>query len=256
MKDRERTSATRAGIRAARVGGAADGVRTGRTATALTGMMGLVLVLCLAPAEAQTGPTGQGGGPMGPVRLGPPVQVEELPPPPQQTTPVQTAPVQTAPVQAAPVQIAPPQSRNQSAAIPPPELSAPSTDRERQGPGPAPSTPGTGGMQPESPSLVEPGTLGKIPADFEVHGELVLVSGQLEGFNETCGFGRRPNRDELLEWYEHHRLARSLGRMRGIYELGVELGREGPCTVEQHQSLVGYWEALLGRTRAYVEQYR
>lgn len=104
------------------------------------------------------------------------------------------------------------------------------------------------------PALAQ--TLGQIPADYEVHGELVLVSGQLEGFFEACGFGRKPDRDELMRWYEHHHLARSMGRIQGIYDLGVALGREGPCTADHHVALVRQWQSLLTRTLAYVDTYR
>ncbi|WP_119679785.1 hypothetical protein [Indioceanicola profundi] len=191
--------------------------------------------LVVSPALAQTGPSGQGMGSAagGPVRLGPPAApaAENAPAVQPQPDPYGT--------------------RSQSAAIPSPDLTVPQDDRERSS-GAAPP----GARQPAQPSLLPPGTLGQVQADYEVHGELVLVSGQLQGFNETCGFGRRPDREELLQWYEHYDLARNMSRIRGIWELGVELGREGPCTVEQHQALVGYWESLLTRTRTYVQNYR
>lgn len=209
-------------------------MRTRKAACA--GTLGLALI-CLAalatPATAQTGPSGQGAGSAagGPVRLGPPGSGQTEIRPAQQPTPYDAG--------------------TQSAAIPAPDLTAPADERERSG-----GTLPPGAARPAQPSLLPPGTLGQVQADYEVHGELVLVSGQLEGFNETCGFGRRPDRNELLEWYEHHDLARNMSRMRGIWELGVELGREGPCTVEQHQALVNYWDSLLTRTRTYVQNYR
>ncbi|QJE74137.1 hypothetical protein HHL28_14515 [Aerophototrophica crusticola] len=125
---------------------------------------------------------------------------------------------------------------------------------------PATTRPAPAPVQPvpayPPPAATSPGTLGQIPSDYELHGELVLVSGQLEGFEQACGFGLKPDRQELLDWYAHYRLARSLDRLRGIYELGVSLGREGPCTAEQNQALVRQWRTLLNRTRTYVEQYR
>ncbi|ACI99980.1 hypothetical protein [Rhodospirillum centenum] len=124
---------------------------------------------------------------------------------------------------------------------------APGPVAAQQAPGPAP-IPG--------PAQVPGRSLGQIPADYEVHGELILVSGQLEGFFEACGFGRKPDRDELMRWYEHYRLARSMGRIQGIYDLGVALGREGPCTTDHHTALVRQWQTLLSRTLAYVDAYR
>ncbi|HYE52553.1 MAG TPA: hypothetical protein VEB20_23360 [Azospirillaceae bacterium] len=98
--------------------------------------------------------------------------------------------------------------------------------------------------------------LGQIPADYELHGELVLLSGQLEGFSNACGFGRKPDRGELMTWYEHHRLARNPARMQVIYDLGVSLGREGPCTADHYQVLEAHWYSLMTRTQQYVENYR
>lgn len=132
---------------------------------------------------------------------------------------------------------------------PGPAAPAPTAPR----PAPPPVQPAPPYQAPGSPG---PGSLGQIPSDYELHGELVLVSGQLEGFEQACGFGLKPDRQELLDWYAHYRLARSLDRLRGIYELGVSLGREGPCTAEQNQALVRQWRGLLNRTRNYVEQYR
>lgn len=126
------------------------------------------------------------------------------------------------------------------------------------GPAAAQQPPGSPpGSAPITGSAQAPGrSLGQIPADYEVHGELILVSGQLEGFFEACGFGRKPDRDELMRWYEHYRLARSMGRMQGIYDLGIALGREGPCTADHHTALVRQWQTLLSRTLAYVDAYR
>lgn len=118
------------------------------------------------------------------------------------------------------------------------------------------AAPGPARTAQPAPSAAPDGTLGQIPADYEVHGELILVSGQLEGFFEACGFGRKPDRDELMRWYEHYRLARSMGRMQGIYDLGIALGREGPCTADHHTALVRQWQTLLSRTLAYVDAYR
>jgi len=108
------------------------------------------------------------------------------------------------------------------------------------------------------PAQTQPsdGILGQIPADYEPHGELVLVSGQLEGFAEACGFGRKPDREELFAWYDHYNLARDPGRLRVIYEVGVSIGREGPCTVEHSRALTRYWDSLMSRTTAFVETYR
>lgn len=117
-------------------------------------------------------------------------------------------------------------------------------------PGAPPQTPA-----PEADRL-PPGTLGQVPADFELHAELILVSGQLEGFKEQCGFGRSPDRGELLGWYRHWRLARSMTRIETIYDLGVALGREAPCTMDHYRALATNWDALLARTRTYVEAYR
>lgn len=100
------------------------------------------------------------------------------------------------------------------------------------------------------------GTLGQVPADFELHGELMLVSGQLTGFEAACGFGLKPNRQELMTWYDHYHLARSRARIEAIYELGVNIGREGPCTAAHNAALVRQWRFLLNRTAAYVETYR
>lgn len=118
-------------------------------------------------------------------------------------------------------------------------------------PGAPPQTPA-----PEPDDRPPPGTLGQIPADFELHAELILVSGQLEGFKDHCGFGRSPDRGELLGWYRHWRLARSMTRIETIYDLGVALGREAPCTMDHYRALATNWDALLARTRTYVEAYR
>lgn len=101
-----------------------------------------------------------------------------------------------------------------------------------------------------------PGTLGQIPEDYELHAELILVSGQLDGFAEHCGFGRHPDRAELLDWYRHYRLARNMARIESIYDLGVSLGHEAPCTAQHYRALAANWDRLLSRTRSYVEAYR
>ncbi|MFM2043403.1 MAG: hypothetical protein RLY86_1979 [Pseudomonadota bacterium] len=101
-----------------------------------------------------------------------------------------------------------------------------------------------------------PGVLGQVPADYELHSDLVFVSGQLLGFREACGFGRRPDREELLDWYRHHRLARNERRLRAILDLGAAIGREGRCTEARQQALVTQWDTLMSRTRAYVAAYR
>lgn len=108
------------------------------------------------------------------------------------------------------------------------------------------------------PETVPPqaGTLGQIAPDYEVHGELILVSGQLAGFKEACGFGRSPDRAELLGWYRHYRLARSMARIEGVWDLGVSLGHEAPCTPDHYEALEAHWDRLMARTRNYVEVYR
>ncbi len=106
------------------------------------------------------------------------------------------------------------------------------------------------------PDRLPPGTLGQVPADFELHAELILVSGQLEGFKDQCRFGRSPDRDEMLGWYRHYRLARNMGRIEAIYDLGVSLGHEAPCTTAHYNALAANWETLLTRTKTYVEAYR
>ncbi|HYC03940.1 MAG TPA: hypothetical protein VED40_11625 [Azospirillaceae bacterium] len=123
---------------------------------------------------------------------------------------------------------------------------------------PSPSAPGAGTQTPAAPAPGVPpqGTLGTIPGDFELHGELVLVGGQLEGFHAACGFGLRPDRAELMRWYQYNRLARNPGRMEVIYDLGISLGREGPCTADHYKALETQWTALMSRTQNYVATYR
>jgi hypothetical protein len=99
-------------------------------------------------------------------------------------------------------------------------------------------------------------SLGQVEDDYEPHSDLMLASGELAGFAEGCGFGRRPDRDEMLGWYRRHTLARSSERIAAIFDLGVTLGLEGPCTVDENIRLVRRWESLMQRTEAYVRDYR
>src|SRR5262245_4644485 len=87
-------------------------------------------------------------------------------------------------------------------------------------------------------------SLGQVEDDYEPHSDLMLVSGELTGFADACGFGRKPDRDEMLDWYHRHTLARSEARVTAIFDLGVTLGRDSPCTVPENIRLVRRWEAL------------
>jgi hypothetical protein len=98
--------------------------------------------------------------------------------------------------------------------------------------------------------------LGQIDANYEPHDDLVLVSGQLTGFAEACGFGRKPDRDEMMRWYQRHQLARSMARIQTLYDLGIDLGREVPCTAEENVRLTRRWEELMLRTETFVRTYR
>lgn len=98
--------------------------------------------------------------------------------------------------------------------------------------------------------------LGRIEDDYEPHSDLMLVSGELAGFSEACGFGRKPDRDEMLDWYRRHDLARSQHRVAAIFDLGVTLGQDSSCTVDANIRLVRRWELLMQRTEAYVRDYR
>jgi hypothetical protein len=111
-------------------------------------------------------------------------------------------------------------------------------------------------LLPVLPAAVAAQVLGRIEDDYEPHSDLMLVSGELAGFSEACGFGRRPDRDEMLDWYRRHDLARSGQRIQAIFDLGVTLGQDSPCTVDENIRLVRRWEALMQRTEAYVRDYR
>jgi hypothetical protein len=99
-------------------------------------------------------------------------------------------------------------------------------------------------------------SLGQVEDDYEPHSDLMLVSGELTGFADACGFGRKPDRAEMLEWYSRHELARSAARIAAIFDLGVTLGLDSPCTVQENIRLVRRWEMHMQRTEAYVRDYR
>ncbi len=111
-------------------------------------------------------------------------------------------------------------------------------------------------LVPLFPAAVQAQLLGRIEDDYEPHSDLMLASGELAGFSDACGFGRKPDRDEMLDWYRRHDLARSDRRIAAIFDLGMTLGRDGPCTVQENIRLVRRWEALMQRTEAYVRDYR
>ena len=111
-------------------------------------------------------------------------------------------------------------------------------------------------LLPLIPGAVQAQLLGRIEDDYEPHSDLMLVSGELAGFSDVCGFGRKPDRDEMLDWYRRHDLARSGRRIAAIFDLGRTLGQDGPCTVEENIRLVRRWESLMQRTEAYVRDYR
>ena len=111
-------------------------------------------------------------------------------------------------------------------------------------------------LLPMLPAASQAQLLGRIENDYEPHSDLMLVSGELAGFSEACGFGRKPDRDEMLAWYRRHDLARSDQRIEAIFDLGVTLGQDSACTVEENIRLVRRWESLMQRTEAYVRDYR
>lgn len=111
-------------------------------------------------------------------------------------------------------------------------------------------------LLPLFPATVPAQLLGRIEDDYEPHSDLMLVSGELAGFSDACGFGRKPDRDEMLDWYQRHDLARSGRRIAAIFDLGMTLGQDGPCTVQENIRLVRRWESLMQRTEAYVRDYR